>query len=97
MGMAISVDILVGPIVGGLGTVFGPLVGFLITIPLDHLASAFGDRIGIPGLNNVAYGLILIVTVWFMPDGIWPALSSVVKSFNRFPRFRSLQVERAGK
>jgi branched-chain amino acid transport system permease protein len=98
MGMGISVDVLVGPIVGGLGTAFGPLVGALITIPVDHLASAIGDKIGIPGLNNVAYGIVLILVVWFLPDGIWPALVNAVKSVNwRRARLERLEVERVRK
>lgn len=80
MGMGISVDVLVGPIVGGLGTAFGPLLGALIIIPMDHLMSSLSDMIGVPGLNNVAYGVILIAVVWFMPDGVWPPLFSFFKS-----------------
>lgn len=98
MGMGISVDVLIGPIVGGLGTAFGPLVGALITIPVDHLASAIGDKIGIPGLNNVTYGIVLILVVWFLPDGIWPALVNAVKSANwRRARVERLEVERVRK
>lgn len=74
MGMGISVEVLVGPVVGGLGTAFGPLVGSLTAIPLNHLMGALGDTLGIPGLNNIAYGIILILVVWVLPDGIWPAM-----------------------
>jgi branched-chain amino acid transport system permease protein len=80
MGMGISVDVLVGPIVGGLGTAFGPLLGALIIIPTDHLMSSLSDMIGVPGLNNVAYGVILIAVVWFMPDGVWPPVFNFFKS-----------------
>lgn len=74
MGMAISVDVLIGPVVGGLGTAFGPLVGSLAAIPLHHAMGALGDSMGLPGLNSVAYGAVLILVVWFLPDGIWPAI-----------------------
>lgn len=74
MGMGISVDVLIGPVVGGLGTTFGPLIGSLAAISLNHLMSAIGDSLGIPGLNNISYGIILILVVWVLPDGIWPAL-----------------------
>jgi branched-chain amino acid transport system permease protein len=80
MGMGISVDVLVGPIVGGLGTVFGPLLGALIIIPMDHLVSSLSDMIGVPGLNNVAYGAILIAVVWFMPHGVWPPVFDFFES-----------------
>ena len=97
MGMGISVDILVGPVVGGLGTAFGPLVGTLITLPLDHLASAIGNKFGIPGLNNVAYGLALIAAVWLLPDGIVPAMVNLAKSVTRFSWFGYLQMEQVKK
>lgn len=80
MGMGISVDVLIGPIVGGLGTAFGPLIGALIMIPLDHLMSSLSDTIGLPGLNNVAYGIVLIGVVWSLPDGVWPALARRFRS-----------------
>ncbi|WFU55192.1 branched-chain amino acid ABC transporter permease [Bradyrhizobium pachyrhizi] len=74
MGMGVSVEVLIGPVVGGLGTAFGPLIGSLAAIPLNHLMGALGDSLGVPGLNNVAYGVILIAVVWFLPDGIWPTM-----------------------
>jgi branched-chain amino acid transport system permease protein len=80
MGMGISVDVLIGPVVGGLGTVFGPLIGSLASIPLNHMMSALGDSLGIPGLNNIAYGTVLILVIWLLPDGIWPAVVRLYKS-----------------
>jgi branched-chain amino acid transport system permease protein len=80
MGMGISVDVLIGPVVGGLGTAFGPLLGALIIIPMDHFMSSLSDMIGVPGLNNVAYGVVLIAVVWFMPDGVWPPLFNFFRS-----------------
>lgn len=80
MGMGLSVDVLIGPVVGGLGTTFGPLVGSLAAIPLNHLMSALGDSLRIPGLNNIAYGVVLVLVVWFLPDGIWPAMVRLCKA-----------------
>jgi len=80
MGMGLSVDVLIGPVVGGLGTTFGPLIGSLAAIPLNHLMSAIGDNLRIPGLNNIAYGIVLILVVWFLPDGIWPAIVRLCKA-----------------
>ncbi|WP_342708513.1 branched-chain amino acid ABC transporter permease [Bradyrhizobium sp. B124] len=80
MGMGLSVDVLIGPVVGGLGTTFGPLVGSLAAIPLNHLMSALGDSLRIPGLNSIAYGVVLVLVVWFLPDGIWPAIVRICKT-----------------
>lgn len=94
MGMHISVEVLIGPIVGGLGTAFGPLVGALVVIPVNHAMSALGDLVGIPGLSNVTYGIVLIGAVWFLPDGIWPAIVNLTRwGLDRLKR-RHLQLER---
>jgi branched-chain amino acid transport system permease protein len=90
MGMGISVDVLIGPIVGGLGTAFGPLLGAMVIIPLDHLMSSLSDTLGLPGFNNIAYGAVLIAVVWLLPDGVWPAATGWFES--RRER-RSLQVQ----
>ncbi len=80
MGMGLSVDVLIGPVVGGLGTAFGPLIGALTAIPLNHAMGALGDSLRIPGLNNIAYGVVLILVVWLLPDGIWPAIVRLCKA-----------------
>jgi branched-chain amino acid transport system permease protein len=77
MGMHVSVDILIGPIVGGLGTAFGPVIGALVVIPINHAMAAVGEAVGMPGLGSVAYGVILIGVVWVLPSGIWPATASL--------------------
>lgn len=82
MGMGLSVDVLIGPVVGGLGTTFGPLIGSLAAIPLNHFMSAIGDSLRIPGLNNITYGIVLILGVWFLPDGIWPAIVRLCKAIH---------------
>ncbi|MCX7892262.1 MAG: branched-chain amino acid ABC transporter permease [Burkholderiales bacterium] len=75
--MARSIEIILGPIIGGLGTLFGPVLGaFVLTFlgdGLTEVTDAFG--IQIPGLKQVFYGVALLVVVVFVPNGIWPALA----------------------
>jgi branched-chain amino acid transport system permease protein len=93
MGMGISVDVLIGPVVGGLGTAFGPLLGALIIIPMDHLMSYLSNMIGLPGLNNVAYGVVLIAVVWFMPYGAWPPLFDFFRSAGSLSRTHTVEAK----
>jgi branched-chain amino acid transport system permease protein len=67
-GTWISVEALLAPIIGGLGTVFGPLVGALALHGLGELTKSFAGRI--PGIDLVMFGSLLIVAVAFAPDGI---------------------------
>jgi branched-chain amino acid transport system permease protein len=67
-GPWISIEALLAPIVGGIGTVFGPLLGALVVKTLGELTKLMtGDA---PGLDLVIYGCILIVVIAFAPRGI---------------------------
>jgi branched-chain amino acid transport system permease protein len=76
MGLGLSIEIIIGPIVGGLGTAFGPLVGALLVVPLGQALGKLGSNFGLFGLNDLAYGLVLIVVIWLVPQGLWPALTA---------------------
>lgn len=67
-GPAVSVEALLGPIVGGLGTVFGPLLGAAV---LQLLGEATRNLAGdVPGVSLVAYGVALVGMVMFLPRGV---------------------------
>ncbi|MBO0764604.1 MAG: branched-chain amino acid ABC transporter permease [Hyphomicrobiaceae bacterium] len=71
-----SIELILGPIIGGLGTLIGPIVGaFLITGLAEALHEAM-LRIGIdvPGAKQVFYGVCLLVVVMALPHGVWPPL-----------------------
>jgi len=72
-----SIEIILGPIIGGIGTLAGPLIGAALLVLLADGTSEFIAALGwdIPGLKHLLYGLILFVVVILMPHGIWPALA----------------------
>jgi branched-chain amino acid transport system permease protein len=67
-GPWISVEALLAPIIGGLGTVFGPVLGAVALHGLGELTK--GLMGGIPGIDLVIFGCILILIVAFAPDGV---------------------------
>ncbi len=63
-----SVEALVGAIVGGMGTLWGPVLGALsLHILADLTRNLFGQ---LPGINMVIYGSVLVLIVMFLPRGI---------------------------
>ena len=67
-GPWISIEALLAPIIGGVGTVFGPLLGALVVKTLGEVAKLVtGDA---PGLDLVIYGGVLVLVVAFAPRGI---------------------------
>jgi len=76
-GISRSIEIILGPIIGGIGTLFGPILGaFVLTglaEGLNSIMNAFG--VDLPGATQVFYGICLLVVVVALPDGVWPPLA----------------------
>lgn len=94
-GVAISIDILLRPIFGGAGTIWGPLVGAVLLTPLEEASRAFVRNPpelfafieGQTGVDVMLFGVIVIIVVIFMPDGIVGTLPTWIdKLRNRFGR-----------
>jgi branched-chain amino acid transport system permease protein len=72
-----SIEMILGPIIGGMGTLFGPILGgFVLTGLAEALDSAmafFG--LDLPGAKQVFYGVCLLVVIVALPEGIWPPLA----------------------
>jgi branched-chain amino acid transport system permease protein len=72
-----SIEIILGPIIGGIGTLFGPILGaFILTglaETLDSAMRAFG--FDLPGATQVFYGVCLLVVIVALPHGVWPPLA----------------------
>jgi branched-chain amino acid transport system permease protein len=67
-GTWISVEAILAPIVGGLGTVFGPLVGAIALHGLGEITKLGAGSV--PGIDLMVFGALLVVAVAFAPDGI---------------------------
>lgn len=68
-GYDLSVELTVLAMIGGRGTVYGPLIGAFIMVPIKEITrSALGSKFA--GLPLVIYGLALMLTVYFFPQGI---------------------------
>jgi branched-chain amino acid transport system ATP-binding protein/branched-chain amino acid transport system permease protein len=69
-GMLTSAQALIVALFGGVGTLWGPLIGSAILIPLSETLQAYlGDKI--PGIQGVVYGLAIILVVLLAPEGIF--------------------------
>jgi branched-chain amino acid transport system permease protein len=76
-----SIEIILGPVIGGIGTLFGPILGAaVLTLLSDGITEALA-ALGweIPGIKQVFYGVVLLIVVMFLPHGIWPALAKKLK------------------
>lgn len=67
-GTWISIEALLTPIIGGVGTVFGPLLGALAVRLLGEAAKLVTGEV--PGLDLILYGAVLVMVIWFTPRGL---------------------------
>ena len=76
----IGVKFLLIALIGGVGTLYGPLAGALLVIPLEfHLRASLGGTV--PGANLLILGALLVIFSLFMRRGVIGAGQAL---WNRF-------------
>lgn len=70
--MGRSIEFTLAPIIGGLGTLFGPIVGAVVLTGLGEIFTDLSEVFHISGLKQIFYGLALLVIVMYRPAGVWP-------------------------
>jgi branched-chain amino acid transport system permease protein len=69
MGLDLSIEMALMGIVGGQGTVLGPVLGAFLLTPAGEISrGALGGKF--PGLHLVIYGLVLVLAMLFLPKGL---------------------------
>ena len=76
-----SIELIVGPIIGGLGTLLGPIVGaFLLTALAETLTTILAAvGIDVPGAKQVLYGACLLFVIIVLPGGVWPWIAKKLR------------------
>ena len=72
-----SIEMILGPIIGGIGTLFGPVLGAFVLTGMAESVTSIMAALGfdLPGAKQVFYGICLLLVVVALPDGIWPPLA----------------------
>ena len=69
-GVLVIVQTLTVCLVGGAGTLWGPIIGAAIMIPVSEiLDTTMGDRL--PGIQGVVYGAALMAVMMYAPEGLY--------------------------
>ena len=61
-------------LIGGIGTIFGPMVGAFLIVLASDIASAIWER------WNLVMGVLFIIFVLFARGGIWGTLQKILKN-----------------
>ncbi|MEE8528721.1 MAG: branched-chain amino acid ABC transporter permease [Gammaproteobacteria bacterium] len=68
-GPTVSIEAILVPIIGGTGTLFGPLLGAAALHTISEITQHVAADA--PGLNLVVYGVLLVLMVLVLPSGLW--------------------------
>jgi len=87
--LELSVQIAMFALIGGLGSVAGPLAGTVLVLPIAELARGWLSSFG-SGTHGFVYGVVLVLVVLFIPRGLVGHLGAYVLRFiDRLPGART--------
>jgi branched-chain amino acid transport system permease protein len=69
MDISLSMEIALIGVVGGWQSVFGPMIGAFVLVPINEMIRAEFSSIA-AGLHLVIYGVIFVLIILFLPRGI---------------------------
>jgi ABC-type branched-subunit amino acid transport system ATPase component/ABC-type branched-subunit amino acid transport system permease subunit len=77
-GMLVSAQALTVTMFGGVGTVWGPVIGAAILIPVaETLHAELGARF--PGIQGVIFGLAIVVVIIAAPEGVFWRVRDLIR------------------
>ena len=72
MSLDLSVLIALMAMLGGAGSLWGPILGAAILVPMkNYLGAWFGASAGLVGLDLIIYSTIIMLVAAFEPRGVW--------------------------
>jgi branched-chain amino acid transport system permease protein len=78
-GMLVSAQALTVAMFGGVGTVWGPVIGAVTLVPLSAFLDAELSDV-LPGIQGVVYGVAIIAVIMLAPDGVfWKVRDHLVR------------------
>lgn len=79
LGYSMSVQVLLFSIIGGAGTLAGPVLAAVILVPFQDIIRGWVGS-SVQGLAPMLYGIVLMLVVYFMPKGLWPTIVKLYKN-----------------
>jgi ABC-type branched-subunit amino acid transport system ATPase component/ABC-type branched-subunit amino acid transport system permease subunit len=78
-GMLVSAQALILALFGGVGSLWGPVIGAMVLVPLAEVLNAeLGDVL--PGIQGVVYGIAIIAIILLAPEGVyWRVLDRLAR------------------
>ncbi len=69
-GMLVSAQALIVAMFGGVGTLWGAVIGAVVLVPLSEILHAKLGNV-IPGIQGVVYGIAIVAVILLAPEGVF--------------------------
>jgi branched-chain amino acid transport system permease protein len=79
MPLDLSILIAMTVMVGGAGSIWGPMIGAAALIPLDMYLGAWLAGGGYYGIDYIIYGFIIMIIAAYEPKGVWGLIERIIK------------------
>ena len=76
-GMLVSAQALIVAMFGGVGTLWGPVIGAVVLVPLSEFLHAQLGNV-IPGIQGVVYGVAIVAVILLAPEGVFWKVRDIV-------------------
>lgn len=73
----VSVQIVLATLLGGIGTIWGPVLGAFLVVPMNEVTN---DVVAAQGVHLFVFGLVLMAVVMFLPRGLIPTVRAWIGS-----------------
>jgi len=73
----VSVQIVLATLIGGLGSIWGPVLGAFLVVPMNEVTNGI---VAAQGVHLFVFGLVLMAVVMFLPRGLLPTVRGWVES-----------------
>ena len=83
-GMLVSAQALIVAMFGGVGTVWGPVIGAIVLVPLSEILHAKLGNV-IPGIQGVVYGIAIVAVILLAPEGVFWKIKDLISRRLRPP------------
>lgn len=71
MHLDLSIMIAMTAMLGGAGSIWGPIIGAMVLIPLDRYLGAYLGGRGVLGADFLIYATIIMIVAAYQPTGVW--------------------------
>jgi len=80
LSVPMSIELVIMSLIGGIGTIAGPILGAFLLVPLGEVLRAqFGGQFA--QIQAIVYGAIIIAVIIFLPTGLKPQLEKGLQKF----------------